>query len=155
VTYIYQKTDMCKFESSQKDESWVEEADSSQAGHEATACFIVETYWQLWQNSVDRKSVFPMNATVGASGVRFLCLNLPYLFDCVCCHTFCLCSRSCVSVCLAKLQVDIDSEALHVLKTATSLACFCGQGIFTSVSQTNKNSFHCLKTSFFAKTVIA
>jgi len=32
---------MCKFESLQKDESGAEQEDSSQAGDEATACFII------------------------------------------------------------------------------------------------------------------
>jgi len=32
---------MCKFESSQKDESGAKQADSSEAGHKATACFII------------------------------------------------------------------------------------------------------------------
>jgi len=41
VAYKYWKIDMCKFESSQKDESGAKQADSSQAGHEATACFII------------------------------------------------------------------------------------------------------------------
>ena len=35
------KTDMCKVESSQKDESVAKQADSSQACYEARTCFII------------------------------------------------------------------------------------------------------------------
>jgi len=35
---------MCKFESSQKDENESNQADSSQAGNEATACFIMAIF---------------------------------------------------------------------------------------------------------------
>jgi len=47
VAYNYWKTDICKFESLQKDESGYKQADSSQAGHEATASFIEKFHFVL------------------------------------------------------------------------------------------------------------
>ena len=41
MAFNYWKTDKCKFESSQKDESGEKQENSSQAGHQATACFAV------------------------------------------------------------------------------------------------------------------
>jgi len=41
VAYNYRKTDRYEFESSQKDESRVKQADFQQAGYEATASFVI------------------------------------------------------------------------------------------------------------------
>jgi len=49
VAYNYWKTDMCKFESLQKDESGAKHAYSSQACCQAGACFIIvpSKWWHL------------------------------------------------------------------------------------------------------------